>query len=101
MDISISFPTDGTVLLRSCYSDVPDATRELCDDSSYIDCKKCVGDNCNTATTRDGIKCHECSGVDCLIIETVSTVVDCRTSCYIGLNGKKSFEQFTNFLLKI
>lgn len=74
------------MLLKSCYADIPDATRELCDDSNFLDCKKCTGENCNVATTREGTKCHQCIGSDCLLIDTPATLVDCRSDCYIGMN---------------
>lgn len=79
---------DGGVLKKGCYSDIPDSTRDLCDDANYLDCKKCSGESCNMETKREGIKCHQCSGVDCLIIDTQSSLIDCRSSCYIGMNGE-------------
>lgn len=75
--------TDGNVMLKSCYADIPDATREACDDSEFLDCKKCSGENCNTDTQREGTKCFECSGDDC-----PGTLVDCHSSCYVGMDGK-------------
>lgn len=83
-----SFFKEGKILLKNCYSDIPASTRQLCDESDYIDCKKCNGNDCNTALTRDGIKCHQCSGIDCLVIENVANLVDCHSSCYIGINRK-------------
>jgi hypothetical protein len=74
--------------LKNCYSDLPQSTRDLCSDSNYLDCKKCTGKDCNTDVKRDGLKCHQCTGLDCLEIKTVSDLVDCRSSCYIGMNGK-------------
>lgn len=79
--------TDGKVLLRGCYADIPKITRELCDASDYIDCKKCSGTNCNNQVKRDGIKCHKCSGIECLMVDA-GTLSDCRSSCYIGKDGE-------------
>jgi hypothetical protein len=73
--------------MRTCYSDIPNVTRELCDSSNYIDCKKCQGTNCNNQVKRDGHKCHKCSGIDCLFV-SAGTIVDCESSCYIGKDGK-------------
>jgi hypothetical protein len=75
------------VLLKTCFADLPDSTRAFCDKTN-LDCKSCGGDSCNKESQRDGTKCHKCSGSDCLIISTASTIVDCLSSCYVGINCK-------------
>lgn len=90
--ISVRFISlDASVLMKSCYADIPDSTRVLCDDENYLDCKKCSGENCNVHTQREGTKCHQCSGVDCLVISGLSNLVDCQSSCYIGMNCKRFY----------
>ncbi|CRL01118.1 CLUMA_CG014195, isoform A, partial [Clunio marinus] len=74
------------VILKSCYSDIPETIRELCNDSDVIDCNRCSGDNCNDDTVRRGTKCYTCSGLNCLIIDSPTNIVDCQSSCYIGIN---------------
>lgn len=80
--------------MKSCYGDIPDVTQELCDDSNYLDCKKCTGDDCNVATKREGTKCHQCAGSDCLLIDTPASLVDCRSDCYIGMNCEFTDDSF-------
>lgn len=89
----------GGVLIKTCFADIPDSTRELCNDANYLDCKKCSGGSCNTDTKREGTKCHQCSGADCLVVDAVANLVDCRSSCYIGMNCEKFFvNHFTTLM---
>lgn len=81
--------TEGVPVFKGCYGDIPDTTRAVCDDENYLDCKKCSGGDCNVHTQREGNKCHQCTGVDCLVVSGVSNLVDCRSSCFIGMNCKR------------
>lgn len=81
------FDDNGNVIHKNCISDLPNSTKELCDDSSYLDCKRCSNENCNTDNQREGTKCYKCVGAECLI-PGIDDLVDCRSSCYIGLNCK-------------
>lgn len=78
--------SDGIGIHKNCLSDLPESTKELCNDPDYLDCKKCLGENCNTDETREGTKCFQCTGAECLIPDQ-SNLVDCRSACYIALNG--------------
>lgn len=80
---------DGQVLLRDCYLDMPTPTREFCDQEDNYECNKCTGVNCNTDTKRVSTKCYSCQGLDCLDpFESNALIVDCRSECYIGIDGK-------------
>lgn len=76
------------VIYRGCYSDVATGTQETCDDFTQLACTKCsLGPNCNTDKTRRGFKCYKCSGTECFTASHPADVIDCLSSCYIGLNG--------------
>lgn len=90
MSFTEQISLDGSIVLKSCYADIPAQTRQLCDDEGFLDCKKCSGENCNSDSHREGRKCHQCEGADCLVIATASTLVDCRSTCYVGVNCENS-----------
>jgi hypothetical protein len=74
------------VIYRNCYSDAPNATREICDNEFEIDCTKCQGENCNIDSKRRGTKCFGCNGLECFQPEYPADEIDCLSECYVGLN---------------
>lgn len=80
------YNSNSEVNFRGCYSDAAIKTQEVCDDSSQLLCTKCRTKNCNRDTTRRGKKCFKCQGLECFEPIYPSDVVDCLSSCYVGLN---------------
>ena len=80
------FNTKGEVSYRGCYSDAAAGTREVCDDRSQLLCTKCSGNSCNTANKWRGQRCFKCQGLDCFNANFPGDVVDCLSSCYVGIN---------------
>lgn len=80
------FGEDSKVVFRDCYADVPAETREICDDSSNLDCTKCKGSLCNTESKRRGSKCYKCEGLECAS-PVLPDVVDCVSECFVGVNA--------------
>lgn len=76
---------DSEVIHRDCYADAPEGTRDLCDDSSSLDCTKCEGNLCNVDNERRGNKCYQCEGTECFT-PGLSDVIDCMSDCYVGIN---------------
>lgn len=81
------FGDNNQVIYRDCYADAPSGTRELCDDSSNLECTKCSGNLCNVDVKRRGSKCFRCSGISCFT-PSLADLVDCQSSCYVGLNAR-------------
>lgn len=79
--------TESNVIGKNCLSDIPDISKDLCTDSTFLDCENCVGTDCNTNFVRAGTKCYQCNGLECLIA-SIADVVDCTSPCYVGTNGK-------------
>lgn len=82
------FGSNGEVALRGCYSDAADGTKDVCDDTTQISCTKCATRNCNSAVKRRGYQCFKCEGTDCFNSNYPADIVDCTSSCYIGVNAK-------------
>jgi hypothetical protein len=83
------FDENNEVNYRDCYSDAAEGTQNVCDGNELM-CTKCVnGMNCNTDTTRRGVKCFKCEGVDCFKqVNYPADVIDCTSSCYVGINSQ-------------
>ena len=76
---------DNAVLMRECNADVPDGTREYCDDPTNLQCTKCKENLCNTDVQRRGNMCFKCEGINCVNLAPGSEVA-CDTECYVGVN---------------
>lgn len=95
-----TFNEKNEVNYRDCYADANIFIQNICDDLSQIICSKCKGQMCNTDITPRGIKCIQCEGLTCFDqFNYPADVIDCTTSCYIGLNeeGKTKRGCFENF----
>lgn len=87
-DIIVSYLIGASVVYKGCYTDVPNDTKDMCDDESYLDCKKCDGNNCNTDMERRGKRCYKCSGLTCFTAGYPNDVSDCLSDCFVGTNSE-------------
>lgn len=79
------FGEENKAIFRECYADAPIGTRQLCDDESNINCKKCKGNLCNNDNIRLGNKCYKCEGLECFN-PGLSYEVNCLSECFVGIN---------------
>lgn len=80
------FGQENEVIFRECYADAPLATREICDDTTDLECTKCKGNLCNIDNKHRGNKCYKCEGLECLKPSTPDAV-ECLSECYVGVNA--------------
>ena len=85
--LTLCILTESNVISKNCLSDIPNVSKDLCKDNTYLDCEICTGFDCNTNNVRAGTKCYQCTGLECLNVN-VADIVDCSSSCYVGINGK-------------
>lgn len=78
---------ENEVILRECYADAPEGTRQVCDDPLNLECSKCQGSLCNIDNQRRGSKCFKCEGLECLK-PALPDVVECLSDCYVGVNSR-------------
>ena len=90
------FGLDGSILKRSCYSELDASQKAVCDVDTNINCIK-SSDSGNTQTKRVGNNCYKCEGAECVNPKAEHSIVCLAgtdgksTSCYTGINGEFSY----------